>query len=142
MIDSGSEFRNKLLQNFCDVNNVKFIYFLSYRSHFQGVVEPVHRIIKKGLQCHKEDLKEKYNINYSLDEVITVKNETICRSTKKTPNDLFFDKNIDEEEIKGINNLILYIQKYINIYKNSYYIGEKILVSNNLKICNNTLKKY
>ena len=81
------------------------------------------------------------NINYSLEEVISIKNDTICRTTKQSPNDLFFNENIDEIEITRINNLMLNSQKYSNVYKNSYKIWEKILINNNLKINNNTLKK-
>ena len=92
--DNGLEFKNKILKDFCETNMVKFIHGLPYRPHSQGVVELVHRIIKKGLLCYKEDLKDKYNINFALDDVITIKNETISRVTKKTPIELFYDENI------------------------------------------------
>ena len=62
-----------MLKKFCIDNNIKFLHGLPYRPHSQGVVERVHRVIKKGLLCHKEDLKDKYNINYTLDEVINIK---------------------------------------------------------------------
>ena len=32
-------------------------------------------------------------------------------------------------------------QKSCNIFKNTYNIGEKILINNNIKLSNNTLKK-
>jgi len=35
--------------------NVKLIHGLPYLPHSQGVVERVHRVIKKGLLCHKEN---------------------------------------------------------------------------------------
>ena len=72
----------------------KFIHRLPYLPHSQGVVERVHRIIKKILLSYKEDLKDKYNINFALDDVINIKNETITRITKKSPNELFYDENI------------------------------------------------
>ena len=72
----------------------KFIHRLPYLPHSQGVVECVHRIIKKILLSYKEDLKDKYNINFALDDVINIKNETITRITKKSPNELFYDENI------------------------------------------------
>ena len=75
--DNGTEFKNKLIKSLCDSNNVKFIHGLPYRPHSQGVVEHVHRIIKKGLLCHKEDLQKKYNINYSLDNVVSIKKPKI-----------------------------------------------------------------
>ena len=97
--ENGTEFKNKQIKEFCENNHVRFIHGLPYRPHSQ-VVECIYRIIKKGLLCHKEDLKDKYNINFSIDDVITIKNDTICRVTKKCPNDLFNDENIDLEEIK------------------------------------------
>ncbi len=53
--DNGTEFKNKLLKEFCENNHVKFIHGLPYRPHSQGVIERIHRIIKKGLLCHRED---------------------------------------------------------------------------------------
>ena len=105
------------------------------------MVERVHRIIKHGLLCFKEDLGNKYNVNFALDQVVENKNNTICRVTKKTPNELFHMENIDEKEIQRINNLMLESQKNSNIFKNSYKIGEKILINNNIKLVGNTIKK-
>ena len=139
--DNGTEFKNKLIKEFCENNHVKIIHGLPYRPHSQGVVERIHRIIKKGLLCHKEDLKDKYNINYSIDDVITIKNNTICRVTKKCPNEIFNDENIGQEEIKRINDLMIKSQKSCNIFKNTYDIGEKIFINNNIKLSYNTLKK-
>jgi len=45
----------------------------------------------------KKDLGEKYNINYTLDEIDN-KNNIICNMTKKTPNEVFFDELINEKE--------------------------------------------
>ena len=105
------------------------------------MVERVHRIIKFGLLCYKEDLGDKYNINYALNEVIENKNNIRCRITKKTPNELFQDKFIDNKEISRINNLMLESQKNSYIYKNIYEVGEKILINNNFKIDKKTIKK-
>ena len=139
--DNGKEFKNEILKNFCIQNNIKFFHGLPYRPHSQGVVERVHRIIKHGLLCFKEDLGNIYNVNYALDQAVENKNNTICRVTKKTPNELFHMENIDEKEIQRINNLMLESQKNSNIFKNSYKIGEKILINNNIKLIGNTIKK-
>ena len=139
--DNGKEFKNKILKEFCISNNVIFIHGLPYCPHSQGVVERVHRIIKFGLLCYKEDLGDKYNINYALNEVIENKNNIRCRITKKTPNELFNDEFIDNNEISRINNLMLESQKNSNIYKNIYEVGEKILINNNFKIDKKTIKK-
>ena len=83
--DNGREFKNRILKDYCLENNILFVHGLPFRPHSQGVVERVHRIIRYGLLCYKEDLKEKYNIEYALEEVIENKNNIICRVTKKTP---------------------------------------------------------
>ena len=75
--DNCREFKNKLIIDFCEQNGVRFVHGLPYRPHSQGVVERVHRIIKFGLMCYKQDLKNKYNINFALDEIIENKNNTI-----------------------------------------------------------------
>ena len=80
---TAQNLKMKFEKNLCSNYNVKLIHGLPYLPHSQGVVERVHRVIKKGLLCHKENLKEKYNINYSLEEVISMKNDTICWMTKK-----------------------------------------------------------
>ena len=37
--------------------------------------------------------------------------------------------------------MMLDSQKNCNVYKNTYEVGEKILISNNIKIDKNTIKK-
>ena len=51
-------------------------------------------------------------------------------SDKKTPNDLFKDENLNDEDINKINNLMLESQKHSNIFKNSFKVGEKVLINN------------
>ena len=41
-----------------DGNKIKFLHGLPYRPHSQGVVERLHRIIKKGLSSYKLKLKK------------------------------------------------------------------------------------
>ena len=137
--DNGTEFKNKLLAEYCQDNKIKFLHGLPYRPHSQGVVERLHRIIKKGLSSYKLKLKKTYNIDYAIAEIVRIKNNTYCRTTKETPNNLFF-KEFNEEEIKKINSNILESQKYSNIYKNTFNLKEKILLNDNFIIDNRTLK--
>ena len=81
------------------------------------------------------------NVNIILSNVNTNGPNIRCRITKKTPNELFQDKFIDNKEISRINNLMLESQKNSNIYKNIYEVGEKILINNNFKIDKKTIKK-
>ena len=77
---NGTEFKNRLLTEYCKVNKIKFIYGLPYRPHSQGVVERLHRIIKRGLNSYKLKLKKAYNIDYAIDEIVKIKNNTYCRT--------------------------------------------------------------
>ena len=138
--DNGTEFKNNLLSEYCKENEIKFIHGLPYRPHSQGVVERLHRVIKRGLNSYKLKLKKAYNIDYAIAEIVKIKNNTYCRTTKETPNNLFF-KELTEEEIKTINLKMLESQKYSNIYKNTFNLKEKILLNENFKIENKTLKK-
>ena len=97
-------------------------------------------MIKKGLNGYKIKLKKLYNINYALAEIVRIKNKTYYGTKGETPNALLY-KELTDEEIKKINNKMLYSQKYSNIFKNTYSINEKVLINENFKINNKTLKK-
>ena len=99
--DNGTEFKNNLLSEYCKENEIKFIHGLPYRPHSQGVVERLHGVIKRGLNSYKLKLKKAYNIDYAIAEIVKIKNNTYCRTTKETPNNLFF-KELTEEEIKKL----------------------------------------
>ena len=71
--DNGTEFKNKLLKEYCQINKIKFIHGLPYRLHSQGVVERLHRIIKKGLNSYKLKLKKTYIIDYAIAEIVRKK---------------------------------------------------------------------
>ena len=113
---------------------------LPYRPHSQGVVERLHRVIQKGLICFKLEKKKGYNIDYSLSEIIKIKNNTICRTIKSTPNNIFF-KEFNEQEIKKINELMLDSQKTSNVYRNTFKVNEKVLINDNFNLKNNTIKR-
>ena len=61
-------------------------------------------------------MKDRYNIDYALSDIVKIKNNTFSRITGTTPNELFF-KTFNNEEIKEINikmitvkNIIIYIE--------------------------------
>ena len=55
---------------------------------------------------------------------------------------MLFYKEFTEDEIKKNNNRIINSQKYSNIYKNTYSINESVLINENIKLVNKTLKKF
>lgn len=138
--DNGRELKNKTLKQFCENNNIKLLHGLPYRPHSQGVVERVHQIIEKGLYAQKLELKNKYNLDYALREVIKNKNNSYSKIINSSPNEIFF-KNLTAAEIKNINERMLQNQKYSNIYRNNFELNEKILINDNFKLEHKTIKR-
>ena len=58
-------------------------------------------MIKSLLNSNELKLKKTYNIDYAIVEIVRIKNNTYCRTTRETPSDLFF-KEINEEEKKKL----------------------------------------
>ena len=47
--DNGAEFKNKIFNNFCEENNIKFVHGVPYSPHSMGVIERFNYTIKKYL---------------------------------------------------------------------------------------------
>ena len=45
--DNGAEFKNKYINDFCNMYNIKFIHSSSYSPHSQGIIERFNYTIKK-----------------------------------------------------------------------------------------------
>ena len=113
---------------------------MPYRPHSQGVVERVHQIREKGLYAQKLELKNKYNPDYALSEVIKNKNNSYSKIINSSPNEIFY-KNLTAAEIKNINERMLKNQKYSNTYRNNFELNEKILINDNFKLEHKTIKR-
>ena len=85
-------------------------------------------------------MKEKYNVDYALSEIIKIKNNTYSRIIGACPNELF-SKIFSDNEIKEINNKMLESQKFSNVFRNNYKINEKVLLNDNFRIENHTIKR-
>ena len=103
-------------------------------------MERLRRVIKRGLNAFKLEMKKHYNVDYSLSEVVTIKNNSLCRIIGNTPNNIFFQE-ITQQEINIINDKMLNSQKYSNLYRNKYSLNEKILLQTNFILSNNTIKR-
>ena len=64
-------------------------------------MELLHRIIQKGLICFKNEKKKGYNIDYSLSEIIKIKNNAIFRAIKSTTNNIF-PKNMINKTLQNL----------------------------------------
>ena len=138
--DNGKEFKNKLLKNYCIHNNIIFCTDYHTVRILKELWSDCKDVIQKGLICFKLQKKKGYNIDYSLSEIIKIKNNTICRTIKSTPNNIFF-KEFNEQEIKKINELMLDSQKTSNVYRNTFKVNEKVLINDNFNLKNNTIKR-
>ena len=91
--DNGKEFRNIKLQEFCEINNIKLYYSKPRHPQTNGIVERLHREIKKSLYVEKIKNGENYNINMAISNAVLAHNANKSRSTKYKPIDLFFNKD-------------------------------------------------
>lgn len=48
-IDRGVEYNNKIIYNFCNVYNIKHILSSPYHPQINGVVEVIHKEIRKNV---------------------------------------------------------------------------------------------
>lgn len=110
--DNGKEFHNKKIQEFCDNNNIKLYYSKPRHPQTNGIVERLHRGIKKSLYVEKIKNGENCNINMAISKAVLSHNTNKNRSTKYKLIDLFFnnDENISKEVKKNISDS----QKNIN----------------------------
>lgn len=51
--DNGKEFKNSLMMNFCQENNINLVHGLPYKPHSKGVVERLHLTIKSHIVLTK-----------------------------------------------------------------------------------------
>ena len=85
--DNGKEFVNKLIENFCENNNINIIKGRAYHPQTQGWVKSFNKEIKRLLLEHFLE-KKRFSIYTQLPEVIKIYNN-IHSSTKYMPIDLF-----------------------------------------------------
>ena len=86
-------------------------------------------------------LKKAHNIDYAIAEIVKIKNNTFCRTTKETPNNLFL-KEVSEEEIKKINLNMFDSQKHSNIYKNTLKVLLLSYYQPPLQICKYAVQQF
>jgi len=130
--DNGAEFKNRLIENYLHDNNIKFIHGTPYNPHSQGVVERFHKTIKDSLLCLYSDGPDSFDIVENLDIVIKKYNNHIHRSTKYSPNKIFYSDNqkLFEEVLLNIKNSF----KYFSIDNSNFSVDDKCLLKPKFKI--------
>ena len=113
--DNGTEFNNKLLEDYCEDNDIKLIHSSPYHPQTNGVVEVVHREIRKYIYNEFFKNKEDFDIEEELFNITKIHNNKIHSITNRVPKDI---RNIeDTNKIENINNEI---KKNLQ-RKNKYY---------------------
>ena len=143
--DNGAVFKNKIFNEFCADNNIKFIHGAPYSPHSIGIVERFNYTIKKYLSKEYIANGEK-NIVFEIHrlKIINYYNNKIHRLLGTTPNKTY--KIIDTNEINKINELkdkeFTKVNGKRNYLKSNdvcllnpkfIKIGKNILISNRVK---------
>ena len=102
--DNGTEFKNNLLDTYCNNNEIKLIHSSPYHPKTNGVCEAVHKEIRKYI--YNEFIKKdgEFNIEDALFEITKIHNNKIHTTTKRIPKEIRDITDIDEIII--INNEI------------------------------------
>ena len=124
--DNGMEFCSSNFNEYCDEKNITIIHSQPRHPQTNGIFERLHKDIKKSLYVEKLIKKEKYNIKIALQNSVFSHNNTICRSTKFKPIELFYS-NSDEIKNKAKENIIK-SQKNINNNRNPMPINAYVLL--------------
>lgn len=98
--DNGKEFHNKLMEEYCNNNEIKIKRGRPYHPQSQGIVESFNKEIKRLLENKYLEAPKKFSIIMALPDIIEIYNNNIHSSTKLKPLIAFNLKN--EKEIKNV----------------------------------------
>ena len=130
--DNGSEFKNKVIDNYWRAHNINRIYGAPYKPRSQGAVEGFNKTIERGLRKAYYNLKydgKEFDVEYELNLFLYFYNWNRAHSTTKLiPRDVFYGK--EESGIRKdcqINTKKMHRNKVMDAPFNE---GEEILLSN------------
>ena len=124
-MDNGTEFKNKVLQNYCQRNQITLIHSSPYHPQTNGVCEVVHKEIRKYIDTEFFKNKENFDLEDELFNITKIHNNKIHSTTKRVPKEI---RDIDDvSEIQEINNEIIKtlskkIRSYDEIDSNKSYV--------------------
>ena len=124
--DNGKEFKNTLIEGYLKEKNIKFIHGMPYNPHSQGVVERFHKTIKDYLYSIYSDDKDNFDLRRSVDIVVKKYNNHKHRTTKYTPNQIFYssDEALYSEVLENMKKLF----KSIGSENANFKVKEKCLL--------------
>ena len=73
-VDNDVEFKNKILEGYCNENNIKLIHSSPYHPQTNGVCEVVHKEIRKYIYTEFFKNKNNFNIEDELFDIIKIHN--------------------------------------------------------------------
>ena len=135
--DNGLEFKNKLIYNYLEKENVKIIHSRSHHPQTNGYIERYHREVDKFIKAYLNNLDSfsDIDIENALNNYIIFHNNSRKTSTKYTSNEI---RDITDPHLieSIINNIIKSFKKhYIN--KDEIFDKEEKLL-----FWSNTICKY
>jgi transposase InsO family protein len=101
--DNGLEFKNEEMTNFCNENNIKQIFGLSYSPKSNALTENANGIVRR---CIRNIFVRNGNLNWCdhLDEIMKSINDTRAISTGKSRSDVFVNNKFRNEIREKINH--------------------------------------
>ena len=88
--DNGREFINSSIESYSESNNIHLIRSRPYNSKSQRIVGRIHSTIRKALLCKSIENPSNFNLEIALNKVMNTYNNLVHKSTKKTPNEVFY----------------------------------------------------
>ena len=76
-------------------NNIKIIHGAPYSPHLQGIAERIHLTIRKALIYKYIENQNNFNITIELPIIMNKYNNTVHKTTKHTPYEVFYSHNKD-----------------------------------------------
>ena len=109
--DNGLEYNNSIIKNLLETNNVKHILSSPRNPQSNGVVEVVHKEVRKNILCNINDIIDELSFKNIILECVNIHNNNIHTVTGYAPS--FLIKNNDEEIYEEVINNIKKKYKFL-----------------------------
>ena len=129
--DNGGEYKNHIMEDFCEKNNINHIFSSPYHPQTNGVVEVSHKEIRKNLVLFYSKYSDNFNIKNALLEIVDNHNNKIHTTTLFKPNEL-----INNQDEKIYIQVMENINKKLNYNKDNYddlKEGAHVMIKKNCK---------
>ena len=109
--DNGSEYKNSLIEEFCNNNNIKHIYSSPYHPSTNGVVEVCHKEVRKQVIIYYAQNPDNFNLKNVILNAVQNHNNNIHTVTQYRPVELFnnTDEDVYNKVIDNIKKVLLMI---------------------------------